>query len=388
MKKNTHNAMPAIIYLFTLTNFIIGTGAFAVSGILQPIGDAFGVSVAVAGQAITVYALASAFLAPLAMVATGKWPRKRAIMAALGIFLLGTLLCIASTGFAMLLLGRTLMGVGAMFSALAAGVAVAIAPPALRARAIALSFMGISLSYAVGVPMGTWLGFAYSWQAPVLVVAVCALLMLLALAIGLPRNIAAPGASFAGLGTAFRNGAVVRVWLRTLLYFLAIFSVFAYVGPVMQALVAMGAQQLGITLALFGFSGVVGTFLGGWAADRFGSIAVMRVSLGIFTVMMLCVPLTRGSYPLVAGIFILWGVAGFSMGAPQQARLAMLAPSQTPMLLALNSSMIYLGTALGAAIGGALLGTVGFDKLAWVGAPFAFLAYCTLWFDKDLVRNV
>ena len=379
--------MPAIIYLFTLCNLVIGTGAFAVSGILQPIGDAFGVSVAVAGQAITVYALASAFLAPLAMVATGKWPRKRAIMAALGIFLLGTLLCIASTGFAMLLLGRVLMGIGAMFSALAAGVAVAIAPPALRARAIALSFMGISLSYAVGVPMGAWLGFAYSWQAPMLVVAACATLVLLALAACLPRDIAAPGASFAGLGAAFRNGAVVRVWLRTLLYFLAIFSVFAYVGPVMQALVPMSGSQLGITLALFGFSGVVGTYLGGWAADRFGPIAALRVNLGIFTLMMLCVPLTRGSYPLVAGIFILWGVAGFSMGAPQQVRLAMLSPGQAPLLLALNSSMLYLGTALGAVISGTLLGSLGFDKLAWVGAPFAFLAYCTLWFDKDVVRN-
>ncbi len=378
--------MPAIIYLFTLTNLIIGTGAFAISGILQPIGTALGVSVAVAGQAITAYALASAFLAPLAMVATGKWPRKRAIMAALGIFLLGTLLCIVSTSFYALLLGRALMGVGAMFSAMAAGVAVAIAPPALRARAIALTFMGISLSYAIGVPMGAWLGFAYGWKVPMVVVAACGGLVLLALAFGLPRNIAAPGASFAGLGTAIRHGAIVRVWLRTLLYFLAIFSVFAYVGPVMQALVPMTAQQLSLTLGLFGVSGVVGTFLGGWAADRFGPIAALRVNLGVFTVMMLCVPLTQGHYPLVASMFILWGIAGFSMGAPQQVRLAMLSPSQAPMLLSLNSSMLYLGTALGAAISGALLGTVGFDKLAWVGAPFAFLAYCTLWFDKDMVQ--
>ena len=33
--------------------------------------------------------------------------------------------------------------------------------------------------------------------------------------------------------------------------------------------------------------------------------------------------------------------------------------------------MLYLGTACGAAIGGAAAGSVGFEHLAWVGMPFA-----------------
>jgi MFS transporter, DHA1 family, inner membrane transport protein len=372
--------VPPILYLFALTNLVIGTGAFVLTGILKPMGDSLGISVAAAGQAITAYA--SALLAPLAVVATGKWPRKRAIQFALLLFLAGSVVCAMSTSLGTLLAGRVLMGVGAMFTALASGLVVAMVPADMRARALAFGFLGISLSYAIGLPLGTWLGFAYGWHAPVILVAVCSVLALLGLSVFLPHDIQAPGASFDGLGNALRRPDILRVWLRTLLYFVAIFNVFAYVGPVLLALFPMPAQQLSFTLVLFGVSGVVGTFVGGWASDRFGAIRALRVSLAVFIATMACVPLTQGSYPLVVAVFVVWGVAGFSLAAPQQARLATLAPAQAPLLLSLNGSMIYMGTALGAAVSGALADSLGFAKLAWVGIPFALVAYLTLWFDR------
>jgi MFS transporter, DHA1 family, inner membrane transport protein len=379
--------MPPILYLFALTNLVVGTGAFVLTGILKPISDDLHVSVAVAGQAMTAYAIASAFLAPLLIVATGSWQRKRAIVLALMLFLAGTLVCTLSPDFTALLGGRVLMGIGSVYSALASGLVVALVPPALRARALALVFAGISLSYAIGLPLGTWMGFTYGWQSPMALVAVCCALAIAALVYFLPTQIQAPGASFAGLGSALRRPEILRVWARTLLYFIAIFSVFAYIGPVLQALITMSAPELSFTLVLFGASGVVGTLLGGWASDRFGPVRTLRFNLAAFIATMLCVPLTLGSFPLVVGIFIVWGVAGFSLGAPQMARLTGLAPTQAPLLLSLNASMIYLGTALGAIVSGALAAYVGFDKLAWVGAPFAIAAYITLWFEPHQPKS-
>ncbi len=375
--------MPAILYLFALTNLVVGTGAFVMTGILQPMSEGLGVSIAAAGQAMTAYAVASAFLSPLVIVATGRWQRKSAIVFSLLLFLAGAVVCALAPSLLTLLSGRVLMGIGSMYSALASGLVVAMVAPAVRARALALVFSGMSLSYAVGVPLGTWLGFAYGWHAPIALVAVCCVLAVAALAYALPGHIQAPGASFAGLGAVLRRGDIVRVWLRTLLYFIAIFSVFGYVGPVLQALVPMSPQQLSVTLVLFGISGVLGTFAGGWASDRFGPIRTLRFNLAVFIITMLCVPLSKGSYPLVVTIFIIWGIAGFSLGAPQMSRMTSLAPAQAPLLLSLNGSMIYLGTALGAVASGALIGTVGFDRLAWVGVPFAALAYATLWFDRS-----
>jgi DHA1 family inner membrane transport protein len=179
-----------------------------------------------------------------------------------------------------------------------------------------------------------------------------------------------------------RHAQVMRVLARSLLYFMAIFSVFAYVGPVLQALNPISANTLAATLVMFGLAGVVGTFLGGWSADRFGTIPTLAVNLLVLCAMMALVPLTRGHYTLCVVVFIVWGLAGFGLMAPQQSRLAQLMPQQTPLLLSLNASMMYIGTALGAAISGALLESFGFDRLAWVGLPLALMALGTLWWDR------
>lgn len=374
--------MPPVLILFALTNLVIGTGAFVLSGVLQPLATSLNVSVAAAGQAMTAYAFASAFLAPLLVVATGRWPRKRAILAALLLFGAGCALSAMATTLPALLAGRVLMGAGSMFSALAAGVVVALVEPAKRGRALSLSFLGISLSYAIGLPLGTWLGFGYGWQTPVWLVAGCCVLMVALLVKTLPAHIEAPGASFTGLRAMATQWPVVRVWLRTLLYFMAIFSVFSYVGPVLQALNPMTAAQLSLTLALFGLSGMAGTVSGGWAADRFGAIRTLRVQLAVLALMMALVPLTQGSYALCLVVFLVWGVAGFGMMAPQQMLLAGRAPQQAPLLLSLNGSMLYVGTALGAMVSAAFIDTLGFERLAWVGLPFALVALVTLAFDS------
>jgi MFS transporter, DHA1 family, inner membrane transport protein len=81
-------------------------------------------------------------------------------------------------------------------------------------------------------------------------------------------------------------------------------------------------------------------------------------------------------------------MAGFGMMTPQQSRLAALAPAQAPVLLSLNTSMLYGGTALGAALGGAASGVIGFDRLSWIGVPFALAGLAALWLAGDHVRRL
>jgi MFS transporter, DHA1 family, inner membrane transport protein len=171
---------------------------------------------------------------------------------------------------------------------------------------------------------------------------------------------------------------VLRILAITLAYFVAIFVVFSYIGPVLRALVPLSGAGLSITLAIFGVAGVIGTVSGGWANDRFGPMRTLTVQLAVLGTMMALVPLTKGHYLPMLAVFFIWGIAGFGMMAPQQSRLAAVAPSQAPILLSLNSSMLYLGTALGAAVGGAVHGTVGFDRYAWVGVPFALAGLAIL----------
>ena len=379
--------MPRILYFFTLCNLVIGSGAFVLSGILQPLAQELSVSVAAAGQVMTAYAVSTAVLAPIFIFLTAKWPRKQAIQLALALFTVGNLVCALAPTLSVLLIGRMLMGAGAMFTATVSAYAVTLVAPALRGRALSTVFLGISVSYAVALPIGAWLGFQYGWHTPVWLCAAASLAALLAATVLLPKGVVTASASFAGFKAAAKKSAVLRVWLRTLLFFIAIFSVFAYVGPVLLALNRISPVQLSVVLALFGLAGVAGTLVGGWASDKFGSLKTIRAQLVVLVSMMCLLPFTQGNLLATAATMIVWGVAGFGLTAPQQSRLVSLSPAQAPLLLSLNSSMLYLGTALGAVVSGALIQTVGLANLSWVGAPFGLAALITLVFDQAPVAQ-
>ncbi len=93
------------------------------------------------------------------------------------------------------------------------------------------------------------------------------------------------------------------------------------------------------------------------------------------------------SSTLLSVVLAILGLAVFGLTAPQQSRLVNLSPAQAPLLLSLNSSMLYLGTALGAVVSGALINKVGLAQLGWVGAPFALFALLTLVFDRAAVTD-
>ena len=179
--------MPRLLILFSLCNLVIGAGAFMITGILELTARGLGVSVPAAGQAITAYALATALLAPLLLLATGRWPRRRVLMLGLTLFTLGNVVCALSHTLPLLLAGRVLMGLGSLFTPVAAAIAVSLVEPARRGQALSVVFLGISLSYVVGLPLGVWLGFAQGWHAPLWVAAGASALALGAVALWVPR---------------------------------------------------------------------------------------------------------------------------------------------------------------------------------------------------------
>jgi predicted MFS family arabinose efflux permease len=71
---------------------------------------------------------------------------------------------------------------------------------------------------------------------------------------------------------------------------------------------------------------------------------------------------------------MVWGTGSFAFVSNQQARLATTAPALASASLSLNTSSLYAGQALGAALGGLMLGYAGFTALAPVGAAVVALA--------------
>ena len=367
--------MPRLLYLFGLVNLVIGTAAFMNAGLLVPMAQSFGVSVGAVGQATTVYSLATALLAPAFLVATAGLAPRLALAIALTLFAAGNAATAMAQDLGSLLAARVLMGCGSAATAMMAGLAVAIAPPERRAQALSIVFAGMSLSYVTGIPLATWMGLGWGWRLPVWGAVVLTLLAALALWKALPAvRSGVTGPSMRGAALLLRQRAVLSVFVLTLVYFIAIFSVFSYMGPVLKSLRPMEPGVLSGVISLFGVAGVVGTLGGGRAADRLGARRCLTLSLSGLSICMVILPLTAGHLWAIVAVFMVWGVFGFSMMAPQQVRLAQLAGADTPLALSLNNSMLYLGIALGAAVGGAALSHLEPRYLPWVGAPFAMVA--------------
>ena len=90
-------------------------------------------------------------------------------------------------------------------------------------------------------------------------------------------------------------------------------------------------------------------------------------------------PLATG-FATMALVLVPWALGCFATNSAQQARLGLAAQALAPALMALNTSAIYLGQAIGAASGGVLLSHSGYTQLHWVGAVWMFVAIAlSLW---------
>lgn len=370
--------MALTLALFAITNLVLGTGAFVVAGLLAPMAAELGVGIAAAGQAMTVYALAAAVVAPLLVVLTGHWPRRRAVALALLLSVAGALVSGLAGSLPVLLLGRALTGAGIVFAALAAALAVALAPPERSARALSLVYLGVSLSFVIGLPAGTWLASVTSWRVPLLAMAAAAAVLLVMLMLRLPAGLRTPSTGWRGLGALLRRADVLTALALTPLIGAAIFCTFSYIGPVLQALGPMSPGRVSATLSTVGVAGLLGTVAGGALADRLGVPGALRLLAVVFLLSMIAVPFTAGTPALLLPALAAWGASGFGLMPVQQARLAALSPADTPVLMSLNSALLNVGTATGAAVGAAASGWIDLARLAWVGVPFMLVGLVLL----------
>ena len=126
--------------------------------------------------------------------------------------------------------------------------------------------------------------------------------------------------------------------------------------------------------------------MGGHAADRFGVTRPIVVGLAVLIVTSLALPFTTTTLPGAVVILGIWGVASFIMAAPQQHRLLSLSAGLPAVILALSSSVAYLGIAAGSGVGGLVLGLTqgSITLLCLVGAAFAALALFNYWLSTRL----
>jgi predicted MFS family arabinose efflux permease len=93
------------------------------------------------------------------------------------------------------------------------------------------------------------------------------------------------------------------------------------------------------------------------------------------------------SLALAALILTPWGLGMFATNSAQQARLIHLAPELASGSVALNTSAIYLGQAIGSAGGGWLILHNGMTELHWFSWMGVLLALLTSLWAMKISKN-
>ncbi|WP_295466474.1 MFS transporter [uncultured Pseudomonas sp.] len=347
--------MPASLIVLALSAFAIGTTEFVIMGLLPNVAADLGVSIPSAGWLVTGYALGVAVGAPFMALATAHWPRKRALLALMGIFIVGNLLCALASGYEMLMLARVVTALchGAFFG-IGAVVAASLVPENRRASAVALMFTGLTLANVLGVPLGTALGQAAGWRSTFWAVAAIGVLALLGLWRVLPADRNQTRADLRRELLALRGLGFWLALSMTVFFAASMFALFTYVAPLLQEVTGVSPRGVTGTLLLIGLGLTLGNFIGGRLADW--RLATSLV--GIFVALALTSAALRwtGQAFLPAEITLfLWAAAAFAAVPALQINVVTFGKDAPNLVSTLNIGAFNVGNALGAWVGGLVI---------------------------------
>lgn len=355
-------------------NFVIGCGVMVVAGTLNDLARSLSVSVALAGQLIAIGAVVMGIGAPLLAGWVAGFDRRRLLALSLAWYAGGHALSALMPDYAALAPVRALcMLAAAVFTPQAAAAIGHMTEPAQRGRAITFVFLGWSVASVAGMPIAAWIGETFGWRSAFGTVAVLAALAAAWVYAAMPDGVKPPALSRAAWREALTHPVLMAVVAVTALQSAGQFTLFSYFAPYYRQTLAATPAQISALFFWFGLFGLIGNVVLTRQVDRLGPARCVAIALVLITTSLAAWPLA-GSLLTMAAVLVPWALGCFSTNSAQQARLGMAAPALAPALMALNTSAIYLGQAVGAASGGVLLAHSGFTWLSPLGVLWMLVA--------------
>ena len=373
--------MSVRLFLLVTGTFCVGTDVFVIPGMLPEIGDSLGVSIAAVGQLATGFSVTYALLGPLLSSLLSGWSPRMALSAALGAVAVGNLICAGADSLLIAMLGRVLVAAGAsQFTPHVSALAAELVPEDRQGKALASVSGGLAMGSVLGVPAGTWAAAVFGWRPTLALLFLGTACVAVALSVSL-RGVGAlrPSTSVRARFAALRSPVIRSVLVITGVIVIAEYSVYTYASAVFVKATHGNGGLLAVLLLSFGLGGLAGNAIAGAFMDRPVGRHIVLVSVVGLAINFLLLPLTSRSFVSAVIAMALWGITGWMYAAPQQHRLLRLAGPAGPLAVAMNSSVIYVGVALGGAMGGLFLGNVVGDmKGNWLALPAAAVSALAL----------
>ncbi|MGM4879271.1 MFS transporter [Rhizobium leguminosarum] len=353
--------------------FGIGTGEFAIMGLLPNVADTFSVTTPQAGYVISAYALGVVVGAPVIAVLAAKMARRTLLLTLMLIFAAGNISSAMAPTFESFTLLRFVSGLphGAYFG-VAALVAASMVPVHRRARAVGRVMLGLTVATLLGTPLTTFFGQSLDWQVAFFSVGVLGLLTVALIWFCVPKDRVSEEAGFLRELGAFRRP---QVWLTlgiAAVGYGGMFAMFSYIASTTTEVAMLPETAVPIMLVLFGVGMNAGNFIGSWLADK-SLLGTIGGSL-IYNVVVLTTFSLTAANPYMLGLCVFLVGCGFAAGPALQTRLMDVAADAQTLAAASNHSAFNIANAIGAWLGGLVIAAgYGFAATGYVGAVLSFL---------------
>ncbi|ARV18393.1 Inner membrane transport protein YdhP [Curvibacter sp. AEP1-3] len=361
-----------VILALACGGFGIGTGEFAIMGLLPDVAATFQVSTPQAGYVISAYALGVVVGAPLIAIAGAKASRRSLLLILMSVFTVGNLASALAPDFLSFTVLRFLTGLphGAYFG-VSALVAASLVPVQMRAQAVGYVMMGLTVATLLGTPVMAFFGQSLNWRVLFLSVGAIGALTVTLIWLYLPRDKPTEGAGVMRELVAFTHPQVLLTLTLAATGFGGMFSIFSYIAGTATEVAHMPAGMIPVIMALFGVGMNVGNVVGSKLADiaLMGTIGVMLV---FNIVVMSLFSLTAGSPWMLCTCTFLIGCT-FAAGPAIQTRLMDVAADGQTLAAASLHSAFNVANALGAWLGGLVIAFgYGYAATGYVGAVLSF----------------
>lgn len=366
------------IYMLAVVSFLVGTSEFIIAGILDMIAEDTGVSVAAAGQLITVFSIAYAFGTPILMAMTARVERRKLMLAALGMFVIGNLITVMAPGFLPLMGSRVIMALSTgLFVVVALTVAAKLAPQGKQGSAIATLVMGFSTSLIIGVPLGRVIASAYDWKVIFAGISILALFAMYAIVRTIPRSDGEEPVPLRDQLKLMKNPKIAIALTVTFFWIFGYSIVYTYISPFLLTITGMSERAVSIGLFAFGVASLIGSKLGGYGTDKWGVPRTLVGGMLLHSIVLFLLATFSHSAAFVFPLLMLWAFSAWSSGPTQQYYLITLSPEASGIMLSLNTSVLQLAMAAGAGIGGVVVNDISLSSVSWLGASLVAVAAIT-----------
>lgn len=371
-----------------LGNIFTGLAVFGPAAMLGELADGLDVSVRTAALLVTFGAVVLCVGSPLTAWLTGRIERRALLTGTLAIMAFGNAASAFVPDFTSLMVIRLIMlAIGALYTPQAAGTGAMIVPVEKRGSTIAYIFLGWSVAVAAGLPLVTYIASHYGWREAFGGISAIGWLSCGLLAWRLPRGLIGATVDLKTWVALGRNPMIVLLLLITTLQMSGQFAVFTFMAPLLAKLTQAGPDAIGLVFAVYGVFGFIGIVVATRIVDSWGAYKTSLLAMSLVLAGVTGWTLSAGIYLLMAASVAIWGLGFASTNSMQQVRLVAAAPALASASVSLNTSVLYVGQAIGSAIGGVLYARNLLYGVGYVSMGFVALALITVMLTEVVHRR-